>query len=41
MDIGDVERLLEIEPLDPPVPETLSMPIEEPVPEPTPVRTGT
>jgi hypothetical protein len=40
MDIGEMERLIEIEPDDPPVPEAFPMPIEEPVPAPAPSRAG-
>jgi hypothetical protein len=41
MDIGEIERLIEIEPVVPPIPEAFPMPIEEPVvPAPAPARTG-
>jgi hypothetical protein len=40
MDIGEKERLIEIEPVVPPVPEVFPMPIEEPAPAPVPSRAG-
>jgi hypothetical protein len=40
MDIGEMERLIEIEPVGPPGPEAFPMPIEEPAPAPAPSRAG-
>jgi hypothetical protein len=39
MDIGEIERVIEVEPLDVPVPEVLPTPITEPVPEQVPAQT--
>ena len=42
MDIGEIERVIEIEPVTQPVPEVLPMPSprEEPILEPAPARIG-
>jgi hypothetical protein len=40
MDIGEIERQIQIEPIVRPVPEALPMPIEEPVPAPAPAPEG-
>jgi hypothetical protein len=36
MDIGEIERVIEVEPIAPPVPQVLPVPLEEPVDEPVP-----
>jgi hypothetical protein len=40
MDIGEIKRVIEVEPLVPPVPEVLPPPVEEPVKEPAPTGSG-